>query len=80
MSLKIARKIAGLSQKALALRAGVDHSAISRLESGDRNLRGTDYDTVVRLATALHLDPDELFTVVEAPRAPSGLPRRAAAR
>lgn len=40
----------GCSQRELALRSGVDHSAISRILAGDRAPR---YDTVVRLANAL---------------------------
>jgi transcriptional regulator with XRE-family HTH domain len=67
MSLRIARKIARLTQRELAKRAGLDHSFISRLESGERRLRLCDYPSVVRLAVALDLEPDELFTIVEAP-------------
>lgn len=45
-----------LSQSALAERAHLDHSYVSRLETGSREPRR---DVVNRLADALRLDPDE---------------------
>ncbi len=67
MELKLARKIAGLTQEELAERAGVTNSFISLLEARKRDIRTTDYATVVRIARALHVTADELFPVDEAP-------------
>ena len=63
MELRTARKIAGLTQLELATRAGVDHSLISLLESGKRDIQAVAYQTVVRIARALGVEPDELFPV-----------------
>jgi transcriptional regulator with XRE-family HTH domain len=63
MELKIARRIARLSQQQLATRAGIDISTISRLESGERDVYGMSYRSVVHLAQALGVDPTELFPV-----------------
>jgi transcriptional regulator with XRE-family HTH domain len=63
MELRTARKIAGLTQHELASRAGVDHSLISLLESGKRDIHAVAYQTVVRIARALGVEPDELFPV-----------------
>ena len=63
MELKLARKIAGLTQEELAERAGVTNSFISLLEAGKRDICTTDYATVVRIAHALRVSPDELFPV-----------------
>jgi transcriptional regulator with XRE-family HTH domain len=63
MELRTARRIAKLTQLELATRAGVDDSFISLLESGKRDIRTTDYATVVRIARALNVTPDELFPV-----------------
>jgi transcriptional regulator with XRE-family HTH domain len=63
MELRTARRIAKLTQLELATRAGVDDSFISLLESGKREIRTTDYETVVRIARALNVTPDELFPV-----------------
>jgi len=78
MSLRIARKIARLSQQELALKAGIDNSTLSRYESGSRSLRTADYDTVISLARALNLEPEELFMIAaltdpaSAPAKPTG--------
>jgi len=63
MELRTARRIANLTQLELATRAGVDDSFISLLESGKRDIQTTDYATVVRIARALRVTPDELFPV-----------------
>jgi transcriptional regulator with XRE-family HTH domain len=68
MELRLARKIAGLTQHELADRAGVDHSFISLLENGERNIQMVAYQTVVRIARALGVEPDDLFPVSELPR------------
>ena len=46
------------SQEELADRAGTSHSTISRLESGSIKLTE---DTLVRLATALRIEPADLY-------------------
>ena len=70
MSLRIARKIAGLTQTELARRAGIDNSAISRVEAGERSLRKSDYGTVVAIAAQLNIDPDELLSFADVPDPP----------
>ena len=60
MELKKYRRIAGLTQEQLAEKAGVDASIISRLERGTR--RRASYDSIVRLARALNLEPEELVS------------------
>jgi len=61
MELKKYRRIAGLTQQALATKAGVDATLISRLERGER--QRASYETIVRLARALNLAPEELVAV-----------------
>jgi len=61
MELKKYRRIAGWTQEELARRSGVDIAIISRLERGLR--RQPSYETVVRLARALNLEPEELIPV-----------------
>jgi len=58
MELEKFRRIAGLTQEQLAAKSGVDATVISKLERGKR-LRGS-YDSIVRLARALNLEPEEL--------------------
>jgi transcriptional regulator with XRE-family HTH domain len=61
MELKKYRRIAGLTQDQLAKKSGVDKSLISRLERGRRQTAS--YESIVRLARALHLEPEELVPV-----------------
>jgi len=61
MELKKFRRIAGLTQGQLAKKSGVDVTLISRLERGRR--RTAAYETIVRLARALNLEPEELMPV-----------------
>jgi transcriptional regulator with XRE-family HTH domain len=63
LTLRTARRIARLTQKQLAAKVGVDHSFISLLESGERSICDTGYQTVVAIARALHVEPHELFPV-----------------
>lgn len=65
MELKKYRRIAGLTQKQLAQRAGVDETLISRLERGQR-LKAR-WITIARLARALNLEPHELEPIPPAP-------------
>jgi transcriptional regulator with XRE-family HTH domain len=67
MQLKTARKLAGLTQQELATRAGVDDTFISVVENGKRDIHAVGYATVVRLARALGVEPEELFPVPEEP-------------
>jgi transcriptional regulator with XRE-family HTH domain len=71
MSLKLARKIARLTQQDLAKKAGIDNTTICRVERSNRDLREVDYQTVVRIAAALNLDPEELFAIAALPDPPS---------
>ncbi len=64
-NLRTARRIARLTQLELATKAGVDDSFISLLESGKRDILTTDYGTVVKIARALNVTPDELFPVAD---------------
>jgi transcriptional regulator with XRE-family HTH domain len=65
MELRIARKIASLTQHELAERVGVTDSFISLIESGKRDIRSVGYQTVVRIAHALGVEPQELFPVTD---------------
>ena len=62
MELKKYRRIAGLTQKQLAEKAGVDPTLISRLERGERTK--TRWRTIARLARALNLEPHELEPIL----------------
>lgn len=59
------RKIRGLSQAALALKAGVGQAHISRLE---HNLGKHSVVVLVKVAGALGVDPNELFPLQDKPR------------
>jgi transcriptional regulator with XRE-family HTH domain len=61
MELKKYRRIAGLTQGQLAKKSGVHVTLISRLERGQR--RTASYESIVRLAHALNLEPEELLPV-----------------
>lgn len=63
MELRTARRIARLTQQELAVRAGVDDSFISLIESGKRDIRSVGYETVVRIARALGVEAGDLFPV-----------------
>ncbi|HKM80772.1 MAG TPA: helix-turn-helix transcriptional regulator [Candidatus Acidoferrum sp.] len=57
------RRAAGLSQRQLADRAGVDFSYISKLENG--RLPAAADDTVVRICTILECPAEEFFTAAK---------------
>ena len=61
MELKKYRRIAGLTQRQLADKSGVNATLISRLERGRRQTAS--YESIVRLARALNLEPEELVQV-----------------
>jgi len=62
-SLRIARRAARLTQRELAVRVGVDHSFISLLEAGARDIDLVGYATVVRIASELNQPAADLFPV-----------------
>ncbi|HWL37516.1 MAG TPA: helix-turn-helix transcriptional regulator [Frankiaceae bacterium] len=57
-----ARKAAGLSIRQLATKARVDHANVARLESGERT--NPTPETVVKLATALGVEPSEWLELI----------------
>jgi putative transcriptional regulator len=59
VTLKEARKEAGLTQSELAEKAGVRQATISELETG--NTRRVDLDVLDRLCDALGVEPGELL-------------------
>lgn len=61
MSLREARQQAGLTQVALAKRAGVDQTTISDVETGKN--RNPSWETVKRISDALGMDPSALFPI-----------------
>ena len=63
MDLRLARKLAGLTQQELADRAGVTNSFISLLEAGKRDIHSATHAHVVRIARALGVEADELWPV-----------------
>lgn len=69
MTLKDARLSAGLTQTQLADRVGVSQTTVYDLEVG-RN-QSPSYETVIRLAAALGVSPEELFPVAPLPVPPS---------
>jgi transcriptional regulator with XRE-family HTH domain len=56
----VARRAARLTQRQLATRAGVDHSFISLIEAGERDLRAVGYETVATIAEVLNVTPADL--------------------
>jgi transcriptional regulator with XRE-family HTH domain len=67
MELKTARRIARLTQRQLAAKAGVDESTISLIENGKRPYGAVGYEDVVRIARALNVVPEEFFPVSDLP-------------
>lgn len=65
-----------LTQQELADRVGVDISFISLLEAGKRNIRNVGYETVLRIAHALDVEPQGVFPVAVTP--PPRSPRKKA--
>lgn len=58
MTLAEARRRSGLTQDQLAAKAGIDQTTISSLETGRKS--SPKFDTVVRLAKALDIEPGQL--------------------
>jgi transcriptional regulator with XRE-family HTH domain len=61
MDIKTFRDAAGLTPAELARRSGVDLAIISRLENG--KARSASFKTIVRLAAALNVSPEDLEPV-----------------
>lgn len=55
----------GLSQEALAARAGVHWTFLGQVERGQRSIR---LDNILRIASGLGVKPGELLDGLEAPR------------
>jgi transcriptional regulator with XRE-family HTH domain len=67
LQLKTAREAARLTQEELAVLADCDHSLISHLENGTRNVAKCRYGQVCRIVLALNgSNPMDLFPVPEA--------------
>jgi transcriptional regulator with XRE-family HTH domain len=61
----VARRAARLTQRELGAMVGIDHSFISLIEDGKRDIHAVGYETVIRIARALHVSPEDLFPVVD---------------
>jgi transcriptional regulator with XRE-family HTH domain len=61
-ALRAARRQAGMSQRDLADRAGVDFSYISKMENG--RIPPPSGDTIVRLCTIVGVPPESLLSLV----------------
>jgi transcriptional regulator with XRE-family HTH domain len=62
--LRAMRELAGLSQEALAAKAGIHRTYLGGVERGERNIS---LRNIVRLAAALGVQAGELFAEPEAP-------------
>jgi repressor LexA len=71
--IKVLRKDKGLSQAALAFRLGLTQQAVYKWEAG---LSSPDYPMLVKLALALEIEPERLFSPAESPRALRDVRRR----
>lgn len=60
-AIKSARRDKGMSQRDLAMTAGVSVGTVERMEKG---VEGIAWNTVVEVASQLGLDPAEVFTIV----------------
>jgi len=60
-NLRARRKLLGLSQEALAERAGLHRTYVGSIERAERNVS---VDNIDRLATALGIDPVDLLKAV----------------
>lgn len=76
-AIRQARIEQGLSLRALSARAGMPYSTLSKLENGKMALT---YDKLIRLALALNLDMQDLFSNSEQASAPVAVGRRSVTR
>jgi transcriptional regulator with XRE-family HTH domain len=63
------RKTRGLSQEGLALECGLDRTYVSGIERGTRNPSLTN---ILKIATALDVDPAEIFAGAQEPGGTAG--------
>lgn len=61
MTIKEARKAAGLTQFDLAVKSGVKLSTLQKLESGANDPRGAAAETICRLARAMGVTAEQLI-------------------
>jgi transcriptional regulator with XRE-family HTH domain len=59
-NIRIFRKEAGLTQKALARKSGLSFSMVSKLESGEQS--NPSYETIKKIADVLYISPGELLS------------------
>jgi transcriptional regulator with XRE-family HTH domain len=72
-AIREARNSQGLSLRALAVRAGLPYSTLSKLENGKMALT---YDKLIRLAQALNVDLKDIVSGGQQPLAPIAVGRR----
>lgn len=61
MNLKTARTLKGFTQEKLANLSGIDQTTISAIECGKN--KKPSWETVLRIAKALGVDPEEIFPI-----------------
>lgn len=54
------RQMAALSRKELAEKAGISHRTLQDYEQGRKRLAAASYETVVKVARILEVEPQEL--------------------
>ncbi|WP_447603025.1 helix-turn-helix domain-containing protein [Nitrospira sp. Nam80] len=59
------RERRGLSQRELAVKSGIHHVSIARMEQGRLDPQ---LSTLLKLCTALQINPNQLIGVAKAPR------------
>ncbi len=64
LGLKRRRELAGLSQRGLAEASGVPLRTIQQYEQGQKDIRRAAFETVCRMAAALHCRPEECVETV----------------
>ncbi len=65
ISLKEARKNAGLTQEQLSLKSGVKLTTLQKLEHGTNNINGASVETVIRLSRTLGVGIEDLVHIDE---------------
>ena len=65
ISLKEARKNAGLTQEQLSLKSGVKLTTLQKLEHGTNNINGASVETVLRLSRTLGVRIEDLVHIDE---------------
>ena len=65
ISLKEARKNAGLTQEQLSLKSGVKLTTLQKLEHGTNNINAASVETVIRLSRTLGVRIEDLAHIDE---------------